>query len=677
MNRVFFQNLFYLRVVNLENDDNDIDNSLYMYREDEEGAAGVGKKKGKMKENKAKTDNVKTEKVKKEEAYISPKESIKEETRAVEAKKQEQKVMPKVTKHAEIKRQEPKEIKPVENKVEVTGPETVKPVKENVDSEPQTSFDNFDEEYNLESKGSGKLVLGITILVIIGLVIFIMNIDNIFSKDDIAAKVNGEKITMERFNSIYNSAVQQYAGITKEDVINQLIEESLLIQEAEREGIHIDEKEIDDFVNQLLESVQSSMTASEFNKKLEEEGQTLEELKEQLRDNYRKQLMINKLLTKKILEEIEVSDEEARDYYDNNLNLFAVGEQVRASHILVKTLEEANEIKAKLDAGAQFAELAREKSIDSSGASGGDLGYFSRGQMVAAFEEAAFSLSINEISEPVETEFGYHIIKVVDKKPGVKREFDEVKEQIKLTLATQNNSNEVRNILTNLVGDLKAEADIKIMLEEIETPTGFAVKDTEEPLAGLESENEAEGDNTADTAVEEPAGEGAAEEEGVEETEEPEELVTLVPVEEEPEAGITTFEESDKELLTKDGKPVIRLFTTTWCPHCAWIKDTFDNVVKEYADKGEIIAYHWELDTGDNTLTEEIETGVPKEEVAIFREFSTGGVPTFVFGGRYSRIGNGYEKENDLAKEEAELRAVIDKLIEEAELKAVIGNAVS
>ena len=90
--------------------------------------------------------------------------------------------------------------------------------------------------------------------------------------------------------------------------------------------------------------------------------------------------------------------------------------EVRASHILVKTEEEANELREKISNGEDFAQIAQENSLCPSGQNGGDLGYFGRGMMVKPFEDAAFSLEIGELSTPVQTQFGWHLIKVVDKK---------------------------------------------------------------------------------------------------------------------------------------------------------------------------------------------------------------------------------------------------------------------
>lgn len=130
-------------------------------------------------------------------------------------------------------------------------------------------------------------------------------------------------------------------------------------------------------------------------------------------------------------------------------------------------------------------------------------------------------------------------------------------------------------------------------------------------------------------------------------------------------AGVTTFsEKKGAEICKEDGKPVVYLFSTTWCPHCQWIGSTFDSVVKKYVDEGKIVAYHWDVDVNDNTLTSEKETVVPAKDLAIYKEFNPGGsIPTFVFGCKYSRIGNGFEQRNDLKSEIAEFEALIKDMI--------------
>lgn len=130
-------------------------------------------------------------------------------------------------------------------------------------------------------------------------------------------------------------------------------------------------------------------------------------------------------------------------------------------------------------------------------------------------------------------------------------------------------------------------------------------------------------------------------------------------------AGVETFDQKKGATICKEGgKPVVYLFSTTWCPHCQWVSETFDKVVKEYVKDGKIAAYHWELDTNDNTLTSDKETSVPAEAQAVYQEFNpSGSIPTFVIGCKYFRVGNGHEAADDLAAEEKELRAAIDAVL--------------
>ncbi len=126
--------------------------------------------------------------------------------------------------------------------------------------------------------------------------------------------------------------------------------------------------------------------------------------------------------------------------------------------------------------------------------------------------------------------------------------------------------------------------------------------------------------------------------------------------------GSRTFKETGDEICTIDDKPLILEFSTTWCPHCNWIKDTFQEVVSGY--DGEIMAYQWELDINDDGLTEEKETIVPGEFMAPYQKYNPqGSIPTFVFGCKYVRIGNGYESQGNLAAEEQEFREIIEELI--------------
>lgn len=128
----------------------------------------------------------------------------------------------------------------------------------------------------------------------------------------------------------------------------------------------------------------------------------------------------------------------------------------------------------------------------------------------------------------------------------------------------------------------------------------------------------------------------------------------------------TSFQAKNNSICTENGKPIVRMFSTTWCPHCKWVKPAFIDTMKHYTETGDIAAYLWETDTGDNVLTTEIEASVPANELAVYKQFNpAGSIPTFVFGCKYYRIGNAYESENNLDKEVTEFKQVLKKIVEE------------
>jgi len=128
--------------------------------------------------------------------------------------------------------------------------------------------------------------------------------------------------------------------------------------------------------------------------------------------------------------------------------------------------------------------------------------------------------------------------------------------------------------------------------------------------------------------------------------------------------SIQTFLATNDELCTDaEGKPIIRFFATSWCPHCKWIKSTYIQVMKDYIAEGKITAYLWEVDTNDDLLQDD-QQPVPESEKELFKKYNPqGSIPTFVFGCKYYRIGNGYEQINDLEAEKAEFHAVIKNLL--------------
>lgn len=149
-----------------------------------------------------------------------------------------------------------------------------------------------------------------------------------------------------------------------------------------------------------------------------------------------------------------VTDQSVQAAYDKMVADFKPQDQIRASHILVKTEDEAKAIEADLAAGKKFEDLAKEKSIDPGAKNGGDLGYFTRGQMVKPFEDAAFALDVGQVSQPIQTQFGWHVIKLVDRKKTMPPTLDQVRAQLQQQI--------LYTAFDQVVGSLKSKAEVKI-----------------------------------------------------------------------------------------------------------------------------------------------------------------------------------------------------------------------
>jgi peptidyl-prolyl cis-trans isomerase D len=190
-----------------------------------------------------------------------------------------------------------------------------------------------------------------------------------------------------------------------------------------------------------------------------------------------------------------VTPQDVQRYYEDNERQYTTPEQVKASHILLKTegkddaavKKQAEELLAKVKGGADFADLATKFSEDEgSRAKGGDLGFFPQGQMVPEFDKVAFSLPPGQISDLVKSQFGYHIIKVIEKKPASKRTLDEVRAQIEDQLKTQRAQDEAQTVVKDLAGKVQKPED----LDTVAKPRGFNVGETpffarNEPVTGL------------------------------------------------------------------------------------------------------------------------------------------------------------------------------------------------
>ncbi|WP_427339312.1 peptidylprolyl isomerase [Caloranaerobacter sp. DY30410] len=279
------------------------------------------------------------------------------------------------------------------------------------------------------------------------------------TKGEIVAKVNGDSIYKEDFEkdfNVYKKAVESKVGpeIWKQleeeamrKFLDKLIIEQIISQKAEELGIEVTDEEVDEEIKNYINYFENEEKFKEF---LKQSNIT----EEYFRKEIKKEMLISKY-KEEVLKDIDISLDEAKKYYEDNIDLFR-DYRVRARHILVKTEDEAKEILKQLKNGKDFAELAKEKSIGPSAANGGDLGYFGKGQMVPEFEKAAFSLEPGQISDIVKTQYGYHIIKVEDKIDKL-YSFDEVKDDIIKELKNREYDKKLK--------ELRENANVEIFLE--------------------------------------------------------------------------------------------------------------------------------------------------------------------------------------------------------------------
>ncbi|MDU5570305.1 MAG: peptidylprolyl isomerase [Peptoniphilus harei] len=245
-------------------------------------------------------------------------------------------------------------------------------------------------------------------------------------KDKLLAEVNGKKITGVDYNLFIDSLnpqLKQYFGGEEmnKDVVNELVYQTLLYEDAIEKGM---DKE-DEFT-QVVEKTRESML---------------------------KTYALGKLLAT-----VKVTDDDIKKFYEDNKEAFKENESANASHILVEEEDKAKEIYEKIKNGEDFAALAREFSTCPSKEKGGDLGTFTKGQMVKEFEDAVFNGEVGRVTEPVKTQFGYHIIKVNEKNEGRDLDFDEVKDKI----AEQVRRQKEQELYSKKISELKDKYQVKM-----------------------------------------------------------------------------------------------------------------------------------------------------------------------------------------------------------------------
>jgi len=223
--------------------------------------------------------------------------------------------------------------------------------------------------------------------------------EGIDNNEKALAVINGEIITLENFEQFWELIPDSYkAQLNKEDILEQLITQTLLIQKADELNL----REDSEIAFQIKNAVD--------------------------------QILIQSLLQKEIIEKTNLSDEDIEMYYEDNKDNYWQEEEIHALNILVESRDQAEDIINKLNEGEEFSSLARDFSISSSAAEGGDIGFITKGTLKAEIEEKLFILNPGEISEIIPIENGFHIFKVLEKKPSGYLELEIVKEEIRYQL---------------------------------------------------------------------------------------------------------------------------------------------------------------------------------------------------------------------------------------------------
>jgi len=306
----------------------------------------------------------------------------------------------------------------------------------------------------------------------------------------VAVMVNGTVITEGQIEAILNPRMEQMAGRIPENVtsqyrqeirkriIEQLVIEELLAQKEKQNNITVSETELTERVNKQV--AEQNLTLDEFKSLLKAYGTNFSDYQR----NILKRLMFEKLVEAEFAQKLaKPTDEQARAYYDENIQQFGEPEKIHAKHILIKPEDgnDPNQAKAQakakaqkllqqIEAGASFEELAKQYSACPSGKDGGDLGVQPKGTFVPEFEKAAYALKPGQTSDIIQTSFGYHIIKLIEHTDANTASFDQAKEQI-LQLLTDKQKEQ---IVMDYVQKIKADSAIKYANEADKLELGLS-----------------------------------------------------------------------------------------------------------------------------------------------------------------------------------------------------------
>ncbi|MBA7602309.1 Chaperone SurA [subsurface metagenome] len=289
------------------------------------------------------------------------------------------------------------------------------------------------------------------------------------TEEDVEEKIKPRLERMAARNKQLPPAfIEQLRTRMRKEALERMIVERLIDEQVKAARIVVTAEDVNDLIKAMAAS--QKMSVDDMKALIEASGQSFEQWKQQMQ--FEKGIAYQKLFESKFDDKVNITEEDARKYYSENQQQFEIPEQVRASHILIKpdtsdpnvepalakaaAKAKAEELLKQIKDGDDFAELALANSGCPSSARGGDLGFFSRGRMVPAFDKAAFALEVGQVSDIVETQFGYHIIKVTDRKDASTTMFEQAKDDI-LKLLTQTRQAELAE---EYIESLKAQANI-------------------------------------------------------------------------------------------------------------------------------------------------------------------------------------------------------------------------
>jgi parvulin-like peptidyl-prolyl isomerase len=281
-------------------------------------------------------------------------------------------------------------------------------------------------------------------------------------QDRVLVSVGKRAITLGEFNEALGRLLPEGTEDIKNEelkelkrnLLNQLIEEELVIEQARINGIEVTGEEL----AMEVEDIRLEYGKGGFEELILLKYGTMEDWKEEIK----RKLLVRKVIDEVIRARVEVTDEEAESYYENNIKDYVVPEQVRARMIVVGTEKEALEVRKRLKK-EDFKKLAKEVSIGPEAKNGGDLGFFGKGDMPLEFEEVVFELPVGSISKVVKSPYGYHIFKVEKKNEGGKLEFEDIKEKIVEKLRMVGVDKEFHRWIASLKKEIKIEVEEDIL----------------------------------------------------------------------------------------------------------------------------------------------------------------------------------------------------------------------